>query len=276
MLIREILKKGNEILIKNNIEENFLKTRILLSDVLNVEKEYLIIHDEEEVLREKETEFFKKIERLSKGEPLQYITNKAEFMNLEFYVDENVLIPQPDTEILVQNVISLAKSKTKVKILDLCTGSGAIGISLYNNLENAEIFASDISKKALEVAKKNAKTHNSKIEFILSNLFDNINLKFDIIVSNPPYIETTELEKLPLEVKNEPKLALDGGEDGLYFYKNIIKLAPQFLNKDGYLAVEIGYNQKEKVENIFKDSGFKNISIKKDLSNIDRIIYGQF
>ena len=276
MLIREILKKGNEILIKNNIEENFLKTRILLSDVLNVEKEYLIIHDEEEVLREKETEFFKKIERLSKGEPLQYITNKAEFMNLEFYVDENVLIPQPDTEILVQNVISLAKSKTKVKILDLCTGSGAIGISLYNNLENAEIFASDISKKALEVAKKNAKTHNSKIEFILSNLFDNINLKFDIIVSNPPYIETTELEKLPLEVKNEPKLALNGGEDGLYFYKNIIKLAPQFLNKDGYLAVEIGYNQKEKAENLFKDSGFKNISIKKDLSNIDRIIYGQF
>ena len=280
MTIKEILKKANETLMKNNIEENFLKSRILLANILDVNKEYLILNDDEEVLLEIENEFLSKIERLVKGEPLQYITNKVEFMGIEFYVDKNVLIPQPDTEILVENIILLVdnlqkNNKKEIKILDLCTGSGAIGVSIYKNLQNVKIFASDISYAALEIAKKNAKINNCQIEFVRSNLFNDINEKFDIIISNPPYIETSELKYLPIEVKNEPRIALDGGKDGLDFYRNIVRNAVNFLNQSGYLAVEIGYNQKDAVENIFKTFGFKNIFNVQDLNGIERVIIGK-
>ena len=281
MTIKEILKKANKILIENYIEENFLKTRILLAHVLEVSKEYLIINEEKEILPKKEEDFFYKIEKLLKGEPIQYITNKAEFMGLEFYVDRNVLIPQPDTEILVENIISLVDNLQKnnqkeIKILDLCTGSGAIGVSLYKNLQNVKIFASDISSKALNIARKNSELNNSQIEFIQSDLFENINERFDIIVSNPPYIVSSEFESLSVEVQNEPKIALDGGEDGLKFYKKIIPEAVQFLNEGGYLAMEIGYNQKSSVENIFKICGcFKRLYIKKDFNGIERVIIGE-
>ena len=280
MTIKETLKKANDILVKNNIEENFLKSRILLADVLKVNKEYLIIHEDEEILLEKEEEFFFKIKRLVKGKPIQYIINRAEFMGLEFYVDKNVLIPQPDTEILVENLIALVENLQKmkqneIKILDLCTGSGAIVISLCKKLQNVKLFASDISDKALEIAKKNAKTNETQVEFIESDLFENINEKFDIIVSNPPYIETSEINKLSQEVQNEPRIALDGGNDGLRFYRQIAKNVKDFLNESGYLAVEIGYNQKDQVKNIFRNYGLRNIYTKKDLNGIERIIIGQ-
>ena len=280
MTIKETLKKANDILVKNNIEENFLKARILLSATLSVNKEYLIIHEDEEILLEKEEEFFLKIKRLVKGEPIQYIINRAEFMGLEFYVDKNVLIPQPDTEILVENLIALVENLQKmkqneIKILDLCTGSGAIVISLCKKLQNVKLFASDISDKALEIAKRNARTNETQVEFIESDLFENINEKFDIIVSNPPYIETSEINKLSQEVQNEPRIALDGGNDGLRFYRQIAKNVKDFLNKSGYLAVEIGYNQKDQVKNIFRNYGLRNIYTKKDLNGIERIIIGQ-
>lgn len=202
-------------------------------------------------------------------------------MGINFYVDNRVLIPQPDTEILVQNVIKIVKSmqnncQKEIKVLDLCTGSGIIGICLYKNLQNVKIVASDVSREALEVAEKNAKVNDAKIDFIESNLFEKINnCKFDVIVSNPPYIETSVINELSLEVKHEPNLALDGGEDGLDFYKKIIKEARNFLNKDGVLAFEIGYNQREAVENLFKINGYKNIISKKDLANLDRVVIGQ-
>lgn len=229
----------------------------------------------------KKMNFLKKFGRLVNGEPIQYITNSQEFMNLNFCVDKRVLIPQPDTEILVENVISLVNNmqrncQNEIKILDLCTGSGVIGVCLKKNLQNVKVFASDISEDALEVARKNSSLNNADIIFIKSDLFNRINEKFDIIVSNPPYIETSVIDGLSQEVKNEPKLALDGGKDGLDFYKKIINEAPNFLNKIGYLAVEIGYNQRESVENMFKTHKYKNIQIKKDLSNIDRVIIGKY
>lgn len=275
MKIKEILEKGNKILKESNIEDSHLKVKILLSHILNVDKGYLVIKSDENIDKIRVENFFEYVNRLSKNEPIQYITNSQEFFGLNFYVDKNVLIPQPDTEILVEEVIQIAKTKEKpLKILDLCTGSGAIAISLSKNLKNVEITASDISEDALEVAKKNSIKNECEIRFVKSNLFENINDKFDIIVSNPPYIKTDVINTLSEEVKNEPLLALDGKEDGLYFYKNITEKAKEFLNEDGVLAFEIGYDQKDEVMKILETNSFVKIYSKKDLSRNDRIVVG--
>ena len=170
-------------------------------------------------------------------------------MKLKFYVDENVLIPQPDTETIVEKIIKDYEGK-KVKILDLCTGSGAIGISLAKYIEESEVTALDISMKALQIAKLNAEKNlvHKKMKFILSDMFEKIeNEKFDIIVSNPPYIESDTIKTLEKQVQNEPSIALDGGKDGLKFYKIIADYAWKYLNVNGKIYLEIGYNQKEKV-----------------------------
>lgn len=281
MKIKEALKKANQILIQNNIDEVFLKSRILLAHILNVEKEYLIIHDDEVLLSLQENEFFEKVNKLCSGVPIQYLTNSQEFMGVNFYVDKNVLIPQPDTEILVENVISIIKNLQKscqkeITVLDLCTGSGIIGVCLKKHLQNVNVLSSDISSNALEIAKKNANLQNVKIDFIKSDLFENIDEKFDVIVSNPPYIKTDKINELSKEVKNEPRLALDGGQDGLDFYRRIIKESTNFFRKTGYLALEIGYDQKEAVENLFKNFKYKEIKIFKDLSDIERVIIGKY
>ncbi len=281
MKIKEALKKANQILIQNNIDEVFLKSRILLAHILNVEKEYLIIHDDEVLLSLQENEFFEKVNKLCSGVPIQYLTNSQEFMGVNFYVDKNVLIPQPDTEILVENVISIIKNLQKscqkeITVLDLCTGSGIIGVCLKKYLQNVNVLSSDISSNALEIAKKNANLQNVKIDFIKSDLFENIDEKFDVIVSNPPYIKTDKINELSKEVKNEPRLALDGGQDGLDFYRRIIKESTNFFRKTGYLALEIGYDQKEAVENLFKNFKYKEIKIFKDLSDIERVIIGKY
>lgn len=275
MKIKDTLKQGVEILKQANIEDAILKARILLSFILKKKKEYLIVHDEEELTSEVYKSFMEKIKRLENNEPIQYITNKQEFMGLELYVDKNVLIPQPDTEILVQEVISLVNNRKNLKILDLCTGSGAIVISLGKLLKKSELFASDISEQALKIAEKNSVQNNINVSFIKSDLFENISEKFNIIVSNPPYIETKVINTLSKEVICEPIIALDGGDDGLEFYRKIIKNAKSHLIEDGYLALEIGYNQKEKVEEIFKIYKYKNIYSKKDLSGNDRIVVAQ-
>ena len=275
MNIEEILRKEINNLKQNNIENSTLKAKILLANILNVKKEYLLIHSEEEVKQEDKIKYENCIKELIKGKPLQYITNKQEFMGLNFYVDENVLIPQPDTEILVEKAIEIAETTQKNKILDMCTGSGCIAISLAKKINNAQIIAVDISNSALNVANKNAINNNveNKIKFINSDMFNNIEEKFDIIVSNPPYIETETINKLEIEVQNEPHLALDGGIDGLKFYKTIANNAFKYLNENGYLLLEIGYNQQNSVTQLLQDIGkYKNIETVKDLGGNYRVV----
>ena len=275
MIIEEILKKEINNLKENNIEDSTIKAKILLANILKVKKEYLLIHSEEEVKQEDKIKYENCIKELIKGKPLQYITNNQEFMGLNFYVDENVLIPQPDTEILVEKAIEIAETTQKNKILDMCTGSGCIAISLAKKINNAQITAVDISNSALNVANKNVINNNveNKIIFINSDMFNNIEEKFDIIVSNPPYIETETINKLEIEVQNEPHLALDGGIDGLKFYKIIANNAFKYLNENGYLLLEIGYNQQNSVTQLLQDTGkYKNIETIKDLGGNYRVV----
>lgn len=271
MTIKQTLEYAIKILKDNNIEDSNIKAKCLLTYVLAKPKEYLIINSEKELTSEKESEFNKYIEELLNGKPLQYITKRQEFFGIQFYVDENVLIPQPDTEILVEEVIEIAKRENKKRILDICTGSGCIAISLSENLNNANITATDISKTALEIAKRN--DIKRKVIFKQSDMFENlIDEKFDIIVSNPPYIETKVIEVLNKDVRQEPKLALDGGDDGLKFYRDIAGNAHKYLNNNGYLCLEIGEDQKEEVIKLLVENNFQDIYCKKDLDGNDRVI----
>lgn len=282
MNIEQALNFGKQELNKNEIEDSLLKVRILLTDILKQSKEYLVINNTKELSLQEEKEFKEKIEKLKSGYPIQYITNKQFFRNCEFYVDENVLIPQPDTEILVEEAIKILKEKffqkNKINILDLCTGSGAIIVSLGKELEKISekynFYGTDISEKAIEIAQKNANSNNVNVKFYLGDLFESINVneKFDLIVSNPPYIETNVIKTLSLEVQKEPIIALDGGITGLDFYKRIAKESKKFLTTKGYLILEIGYNQMEAVCSILKNNNFKIISRVKDYANNDRVI----
>jgi len=242
---------------------------------LELSKAELVMQGERELTEAEEVKLEKDMKRLEEHVPVQYILGEQEFMRLPFYVNASVLIPQPDTEILVEMVIEQYKD-VQVKILDLCTGSGAIAISLAKYLPQARIVASDISKEALEVAKENAKRMQveEKVHFLEADLWEGLpKEKWDVIVSNPPYIQTKLLPELPLEVQKEPHIALDGGEDGLMYYKHIIKEAPMFLKSGGKVFLEIGYDQKEAVEQIAREVGvYREIKHKKDLEGNDRVI----
>ena len=276
MTIRETIRKGMIMLKNNNITEPNIKARLAMQYILNKPRQYLLVYDTETLMLRQEVNYFKVIKKLCEGIPIQHITNRQEFMKLTFFVYENVLIPRPDTEILVEEVIKIAKKINAKKILDLCTGSGAIAVSLAKYIENSIITATDISSKALNVAKLNAKNNEveDKITFIESDLFKNLKKeKYDIIVSNPPYIKKEVLKKLNKDVQKEPKIALDGGYDGLDFYRKIINEADEYLKFKGYLCFEIGYDQKEDVENILKErEKYVDIYCKKDLCNKDRIV----
>lgn len=268
MTIEECIKQGiNQIKEK---EDAYWIIYLLATHILQVDKTYILTHPEQVLEEKEEKDFQEAIQKIKQGIPVQYITNKQEFMDSCFYVNQDVLIPQPDTEILVEEVIQLIKQR-KVNILDLCCGSGCIGISLKKFLENANVVLSDVSQKAIEVAKKNAVLLNVDVQIIQSNLFENIKEKYDMIVSNPPYIETNVISTLSQEVQNEPHIALDGGEDGLTFYRKIIKEAPNYLNKKGYLCLEIGFNQKKAVIQLLQEN-FENMITKQDLAGNDRVI----
>lgn len=275
MTIKEALTKAINLLKKSNIENPIQQAKIVLASVLQKGKEYILINENEVLQNEFYNEFITKIEKLQKGIPLQYITHIQEFMGMDFYVDENVLIPQPDTEILVEEVLNLIGKQESLSVLDMCTGSGAIAVSIAKNTNNCKVYAVDISNTALEVAKKNAIKNgvDEKIEFINSNMFEklDINKKFDIIVSNPPYIETDTIKQLEIQVQNEPKIALDGGLDGLDFYRNILANSKKYLKENGTIAMEIGYNQGKSVIDLFKTQ-YENVYCKKDLSGNDRVI----
>lgn len=276
MTIKEGIKKGIIELKNENIESPNLKVRLLMQYVLGKSRQYIIVNDLEEISKEKEQQFFNNIKILRKGIPIEHITHQKEFMKLNFFVDKNVLIPRQDTEILVEEVIKIAKKINAKKILDLCTGSGAIAVSLAKYLPQSEITAIDISNEAIQIAKKNAISNNveNQITFINSDMFTNLNEdKFDIIVSNPPYIKTDVIKKLDIQVKNEPYIALDGGRDGLDFYKKIINESYEYLKYNGYLCLEIGFDQKiDVIELIENTDKFEGTYSKKDLYDNDRII----
>ena len=276
MTISELIKKGMIELKNENIEEPKLKARLLMQYVLNETRQYVIVNDKEQLDKVKEKQYLEEIKRLKKGVPIEHITHQKEFMKLSFFVDKNVLIPRQDTEILVEEVIKIAKKINARKVLDLCTGSGAIAVSLAKYLPQIEITAVDISNEALKIAKKNAISNNveNQITFISSDMFTNLNEeKFDIIVSNPPYIKTNVIKNLDIQVQNEPYIALDGGKDGLDFYKKIINESYQYLKYNGYLCLEIGFDQKiDVIELIENTERFTGTYSKKDLFDNDRII----
>ena len=276
MQIKDVMRKGMIKLKTNGVKEPNLKSRLLMQYILNKPREYLLVNDNKELTLRQNVNYFKAIKKLIEGIPLQHITHQQEFMKLMFYVDENVLIPRADTEILVEEVIKIAKKINAKKILDLCTGSGAIAVSLAKYIKGGQITATDISEKALRIARLNARNNNvdDKITFISSNLFQNIpEEKYVMIVSNPPYIKRKVIESLDKEVKKEPIIALDGGNDGLDFYKKIIYTSYEYLKYKGYLCLEIGYDQKnEVIDLINKEGKYINIYSKKDLYYNDRIV----
>ena len=276
MTIKQAITKGMIMLKSNNVESPKLKARLLLQYVLDKPRQYIIVYDNKEIDKQQQWQYFVNIEKLTKGIPLQHITHRQEFMKMDFFVDENVLIPRSDTEILVEEVIKIAQKYNSPRILDLCTGSGAIAISLAKYIENSQITAVDISEEALRIAKLNAINNNveDKITFVKSDLFENIvKEKYDIIVSNPPYIKKDFMKKLDKEVQQEPYIALDGGYDGLDFYRKIISEGYQYLKFKGCLCMEIGYDQKQEVFDIIKSQEkYSNTYSKIDLGGNDRIV----
>lgn len=279
MKIKEAIEKGAIALKVENIESPKLKARMLMQFILNKPRQYIIVNDMQELSKSTEQEYFEAIQKLKHNIPIEHITHQKEFMKLNFFVNENVLIPRQDTETLVEEVIKIAQKTNSKKILDLCTGSGAIAVSLAKYIEKSEITAVDISQEAIKIASKNAIMNNveNQITFVKSDLFENVKKeKYDIIVSNPPYIKKSEIPKLEKQVQKEPTIALDGGVDGLDFYRKIIKQSYEYLKYKGYLCLEIGYDQKEDVIELLKnEEKYSEIHFKKDLYDNDRIVIGR-
>ena len=279
MTIREILLKYSKQLEEISSTPR-LDVEILLQKALgDVDRLYIHLNLEKFLSEEEENLFLKLINERLNNRPIAYIVGNREFMGLDFYVQEGVLIPRPDTEILVEEVIEIGNNKGEIEILDIGTGSGAITVSLAKYLDNANLTSVDISDIALEVGKKNAISNNvdNKIEFIKSNLFTEIDKdkKFDVIVSNPPYIRKKDVQNLESQVKDfEPYTALEGGEDGLDFYRKITEQAKLYLKENGVLAYEVGHDQSEDVSKLMKINGYTNIYTKKDLQGIDRVVIG--
>lgn len=278
--IEKLLKDGIRIIDKKEYNNPLLDAQLILSYLLNKDKVYLYLHSKDNVTDEVVNKFYEMVEIRNSGYPLQYMLNAQEFMGLDFYVQDGVLVPRPDTEILVEKIIRIAKKdERELNILDIGTGSGAIAVSLGYYLKNSNITAIDISDIAIETAKINIEKHKLKnVKLIKADIFnyDFQNEKYDIVVSNPPYIERDMIKKLPTEVSSfEPKLALDGGIDGLIYYRQIVDVFKQICNNNSILSVEIGYDQKAKVTEIFESIKlFKKIECDKDLGNNDRVITG--
>lgn len=270
--------------LKSKVSTPLLDAQVILCHILQVDRLYLIINKDIILTSEQILEYRKLIEKRFCGAPVQYITGIQEFMGLEFYLEEGVLIPRPDTEILIEKVLDSIDKDGKYNIIDIGTGSGAITVSLAKYIQNSYIYSIDISQKALNIARKNAMKNNvmSKISFLNGSLFKplediGISEKIDILVSNPPYIPTRDIDNLQIEVsKFEPKLALDGGEDGLDFYREIIDKAPRVLKNNGLIALEVGHDQARRVIELMEEKKkYVNIEITKDLAGIERVVSGK-
>lgn len=281
MNIENILKEAIEILKKNSVASPVLDARLLLSFVTSFSKEDIIFKSSQINIPENQRQnYLDLINKRAKKIPLSHLTNHREFFANNFYVDENVLDPRPDSETLIEMVIKNFNKESFLNICEIGCGSGCLIISLLKHFKNWRSLAIDISNKALAVAQKNADINQvlSRINFLESNLFKNFldDQIFDIIISNPPYIPSNDIENLQDEVRlYEPRIALDGGFDGLDFYRNIANQSQNFLKNHGNIFVEIGYNQHQMVENIFMNNNFKFIDFNKDLNGIIRVLQFQ-
>lgn len=274
MTYREAIDLGEGVLTEAEVMDPRNDAWLLLAMVCKIDYTYYYMHMDEDMTQEQVAEFESVMKKRVERIPLQYITGEQEFMGLTFKVNSNVLVPRQDTETLVEEAIKVIKPG--MKILDMCTGSGCVLISIMKNVLNLEGVGVDISKQALVVAKENAKLNQVSATFERSDLFESVTERFDVIVSNPPYIKTEEITKLMPEVSQfEPVGALDGMEDGLYFYRNLVKESKNYLNPGGVILFEIGYDQGEDVSNMLIYAGYKNVRVIKDLAHNDRVVIGE-
>ncbi len=273
MTYREAISLGEKVLEMADIIDVKTDAWLLLEMVCKIDRGFYYMHMNDDINEEQLKEYEIALKKRAEHVPLQYIVGETEFMGLKFKVNSSVLIPRQDTETLVEEALKVVKPG--MKVLDMCTGSGCIIISILHNSNGVEGYAADISKQAINVAKENAKLNEVSVMFESSDLFDHITGTYDMIVSNPPYIRTEEVAKLMPEVRLfEPEQALDGKEDGLYFYRRIVEKSKEYLNPEGYLLFEIGYDQGEDVSKMMRKQGFKDVKVIKDLAGNDRVVSG--
>lgn len=273
MTYRETVNLGETVLSMADIAEAKTDAWLLLEMVCKIDRSFYYLHMEEDMPEEQMSEYQIALRKRAEHVPLQYIVGETEFMGLKFKVNSSVLIPRQDTETLVEEALKVVRPG--MRVLDLCTGSGCVIVSILHNVSDVEGYAVDISKQALNVAKENARLNDVPVLFEHSDLFDHVTETFDVIVSNPPYICTDEIAKLMPEVRDfEPMEALDGKEDGLYFYRKIIGQCKQYLNPEGHLLFEIGYDQGQKVSALMREIGFHDVQVIKDLARKDRVVTG--
>lgn len=281
MTYRQMLEEGKQLLGQANVPDADLDARLLLENVCDTGLNDLICHGDQTLTAEQIIEYRQLISKRAGRIPLQHLTGEQYFCGYPYYVDENVLIPRQDTELLVEEAMNRAKEGAK--ILDLCTGSGCVLISLLLMRKDCQGIGTDLSAKALTVAQKNKERlltgENTRCAFLSGDLFAALAAKtekFDMIVSNPPYIKSAEIEGLMPEVRDhEPKMALDGDTDGLIFYRRIAENAGTYLNDGGYLLLEIGFDQREDVMTILQNYGFQDVECKKDYAGHDRVVIGR-
>lgn len=274
MTLREACRYGADRIRDAGVPEAELDAWYLLEWASGLGRSHYLAYPEEELGKEAESRFLEALERRERRIPLQHITGEQEFMGLSFLVNDQVLIPRQDTEILVEQALKYLKPG--MRFLDLCTGSGCILLSLLHFCPGAEGTGADLSPSALEMAERNRKRLSLPAKLIQSDLFEKIEGSFDLIVSNPPYIRRDEIPGLMEEVRlHEPLMALDGHGDGLYFYRKIAEQSPRYLRAGGLLCLEIGCDQAESVSGLLRESGFVEIEIIRDLAGLDRVVRGR-
>jgi release factor-specific protein-(glutamine-N5) methyltransferase len=280
--VGELLDIGSKVLKEESIDTYMLDAQLLLGMVLGKDKIYLITNRDKKVSIKDENEYLELIEKRKKKMPIKYILGETEFMGIDFDVEEGVLIPRGDTEILVEELLSIIKEDDEIEVCDLCSGSGAIGISLATYRKNIKVDEIDNFPIPEKVTKSNIFKHalEKRVKFIKSNLLENPikeGKKYDVIVSNPPYIRASEIDNLMDDVKlYEPHIALDGGEDGLVFYRKIVEESKLTLKENGVLAFEIGHDQGIDVRILMEEAGFSDVKLVKDLAGLDRVLLGYF
>ena len=285
--LEALLKEGTKVLEQNEIQEARLDAWLLLEYVTGVSRAFYFAHSDDEVEEETAAKYREAIKQRASHIPLQHITHQAYFMGFEFYVNQNVLVPRQDTETLVEKTLEILKGKKAPRILDMCTGSGCILLSLLALTGDASGVGADVSPLALQVAKRNADSLEvaDRAEFVESDLFSASFFQentgkdtalYDILISNPPYIRSADIEELMEEVRDhDPRLALDGHEDGLYFYRRIVSEGKTFLKNGGWMLFEIGYDQGEDVRALMEENGFVDVQVLKDLTGLDRVVLGR-